>query len=116
MSTVKSGKVKLSKSGLLSSNLNKASIFWICRSSLGYQCIGNLTVAMLEAGVDLDDFAASVFADLGVSDGSISLRLVLPRGDLVEVSAETSVELGPEVMDVTFTGAVPSWLTGRWVP
>ena len=116
MSTVNRKKPKVRKSNVLSSDFDKSSIFWIGRSSLGYQCMGNLTVAMLEAGVDIDDFAASVFADLGVSDGSISLRIVLPCGDLVEVSAETSVELGPEVMDVTFTGVVPSWLTGRWVP
>ncbi len=116
MSSANRKKAQVRKSNVLSSDFDKASIFWIGRSSLGYQCIGNLSVAMLESGIDLDDFAASVFADLGISDGSISLRIVLPCGDLVDVSAETSVELGPEVMDVTFTGAVPSWMTGRWVP
>lgn len=116
MSRVKSKKAQVRKSNVLSSDFDKSSIFWIGRLDAGYQCIGNLSAAMLQSGVDLDDFAASVFADLGISDGSISLRIVLPCGDLVDVSAETSVELGPEVMDVTFTGAVPSWLTGRWVP
>lgn len=116
MSSEKQKKAQVRKSGLLSSDFDKASIFWICRSSLGYQCVGNLTVAMLEAGVDPDELAVSVFSDLGISDGSIVLRLVLPCGDSVYFSAETSIELGPEVMDVTFTGEVPSWLTGRWVP
>lgn len=101
---------------LLVSRLEKTSIVWIGRIVDGDQCIGHLPVEMLEGGVDLDQLVDRIFADLGIADGELSLRFFLPSGDLVEVSADNTAELGPEVMDVTFTGEVPSWLTGRWVP
>lgn len=116
MSSQKRKKTAIENTTVLLDGFDKSSIFWIGRLNAGDQCIGVIDIELLEAGVDLDELAASVFADLGITVGTISLRIVLPCGDLICVSAETAVELGPEVMDVTFTGAVPSWLTGRWVP
>lgn len=102
-------------SHFIAQSIDLASVVWACRFN-GLQHVGYLPAESLQFWIDLDEFVAGLFADLAIYDGSLFLRLILPSGDLIEVSAETSVELGHEVMDVTFTGLVPDWLVGRWVP
>jgi hypothetical protein len=115
MSSVKRGKSVVRKSGFLSSGHDKSSIFWIVQLDSGEQCIGSLSPEMLNRGVDLDEFVASVFADLGVTHGELSLRFILPHGAVVELNAAISVELGPEVIDLTSSGDHhPDWIVGGW--
>lgn len=102
-------------SHFIAQGIDVASVVWICRVA-GCQHVGYVPAESLQFSVDLDELISGVLTDLAVYDGSLSMRLILPSGDSIEVSAETSVELGPEVMDVTFTGLVPDWLVGRWMP
>lgn len=106
-------------SQFVAQGIDTSAIVWTCQavSECGKaQHVGNIPPEVLAAGVDIDDFVSGMFADLAIYDGSLDLRLILPCGSLVELSAETSVEFGSEVLSVTFTGLVPDWIAGRWAP